>query len=204
MKNAVKDTSTLPPMSSGHRPKQPFWRRHPRWTIAAAAVVVFGVGAAIGTLGQKTVVKHVAGPAIVKTVNVPGPTVYKTKTVKVPGPTVYKTRTVYAPATQGPTGTTIASYSGTGNQVTGSFTVPSSGDYIVAWRYWGNNDCSLGSCSASNFSISDTNTGGLPGNTPNDIASSGSGSTEDTGMSGGQSFNVGALGSWTITVKSAP
>ncbi|MGH3210338.1 MAG: hypothetical protein ACRDNO_21550 [Trebonia sp.] len=118
----------------------------------------------------------------------------------VPGPTVYKTK--YVPASQGPTGTVIASYSGSGNQATGSFTVPPSGDYIVKWSYSGNVDPSLGG--GTNFSIASTNNSGLTGSYPNDIASSGSGSTEDTGMSGTQSFNVQAAGQWTVTVTSAP
>lgn len=71
----------------------------------------------------------------------------------------------------------------------------------MKWSYSGNTDPSLGS--GTNFPISDVNTSGMRGNSPADIASSGSGSTEDTGMSGAQSFNVQATGYWTITVISA-
>ncbi len=178
-----------------------------RWLYAVgAAVVALGAGIGIGAAAASsttttTVVKTVAGPTVTKIVPMPGPvhTVYRVKDVPVPGPTQYKTQ--YVPASQGPTGTTIATYSGTGNQVTGSFTVPASGDYIVKWSYSGNTDPTIGG--GANFSISDTNSSGMAGNEPNDIAASGSGSTEDTGMSGSQSFNVQATGQWMITVISA-
>ena len=107
----------------------------------------------------------------------------------------------YVPASQGPAGTTIAGYSGSGNENTGSFSVPSSGDYVVSWSYYDNTDPSIGG--GTNFTISATNSAGMTGNYPNDIQSSGSGSTEDTGISGTQSFNVQATGHWDITVKSA-
>ncbi|MGH3282884.1 MAG: hypothetical protein ACRDNW_27665, partial [Trebonia sp.] len=123
----------------------------------------------------------------------------RTVTKNVPGPVIYKTK--YVPASQGPTGTVIASFSGSGNENTGSFTVPSSGDYVVKWSYSGNNDPTIGG--GSNFNIASTNNSGITGSYPNDIASSGSGSTEDTGMSGTQSFNVQAVGQWTIAVTSA-
>jgi hypothetical protein len=175
-----------------------------KWPKRVGAVVALGaalgIGAAIGSAGNST--KTVAGPTkiVTKTVTVPGPA--RTVIKDVPGPTKVVTKTVTVPASQGPTGTTIATYSGHGNQVTGSFGVPGSGDYILKWSYSNNTDPSIGG--GSNFSISDTNTSGMQGNTPNDIASSGSGSTEDTGMSGSQSFNVQATGDWTITVVSAP
>lgn len=163
------------------------------------ALATLGIGiwigaAAFGSHTTTTQVRDVAGPVTTKTVT-------KTVKVPVPGPTVYKIR--YVPASQGPTGTVIAVFHGSGNQNTGSFAVPSSGDYIIKWSYSGNDDCSFGSCQAGNFTVQDTNNSGLSGNTPNDIATSGSGSTEDTGMSGNQSFNVQAYGSWTITVESA-
>lgn len=172
-----------------------------RVLTGSGVIVAFGLGVVIGTSGSHTTIKTVAGPTITKTVNVPGPATTKTviKKVPVPGPTQYKT--LYKPASQGPTGTTIASYSGHGNETTGSFSIPSSGDYIVKWSYSGNTDPSMGG--GTNFSITDTNTNGMQGDTPNDVATSGSGSTEDTGMSGAQSFNVQATGDWSVQVISA-
>jgi hypothetical protein len=170
-------------------------------TYAATGAACFG----LGTTASHTTVKTVAGRTV--TVNhkvpVPGPTHYKTviKKVPVPGPTQYKT--VYVPASQGPAGTTVANYSGSGTQATGSFSVPGSGDYLVKWSYSGNNDCSLGSCQASNFAITETGST-TSGNMPNEIQASGSGSTEVTGDSGNEAFNVQSAGSWTITVKSLP
>ena len=75
----------------------------------------------------------------------------------------------------------------------------------MSWSYSGNVDNSLGSSSATNFSISATDQGAFTGNLPNDIATSGSGSTEITGVTPGnpQSFNVQAAGDWTIKVVSA-
>jgi hypothetical protein len=99
-------------------------------------------------------------------------------------------------------GATIGRWGGTGNQVTPAFNVPDSGNYIITWSYYGNVDTSLGSSQATNFSIQE-NGGGSGGDLPNDIATSGSGSTEVTGASGTDSRNVQAVGHWTITVKSA-
>jgi hypothetical protein len=165
----------------------------------AIAVVALGAGIGIGAGAGSTTttVTHTVNHTVTK--DVPGPVTIKTvtRTVKIPGPTVYKTR--YVPASQGPTGTTIASYSGSGSQNTGSFNVPSTGDYIVEWTYSNNFEDGTG----SNFIINDTNNTGEAGNEPNDIAGSGSGSTEDTGMTGSQSFNVQADGNWTIKVISA-
>lgn len=191
---------TAPIQSGPPKPRRWLTRRNAFTTVGVVAA--FGIGAGIGSAGGHTTIKTVAGPTVVKHVNVPGPTVYKTRTVtkKVPGPTVYKVK--YVPASQGPAGTVIASYSGSGNRNTGSFTVPSSGDYTVRWSYSGNVDPTLGG--GTNFSIQPTNSSGLPGDYPNDIAASGSGSTEDTGMSGAQSFNVQATGQWSVTVASAP
>jgi hypothetical protein len=53
----------------------------------------------------------------------------------------------------------------------------------------------------TNFNISDTD-GSASGNLPNDIATYGSGSTEMTGASGVESFNVQVTGQWTIKVVS--
>lgn len=99
-------------------------------------------------------------------------------------------------------GATIGTWSGSGNEVTPAFNVPDSGDYIVAWSYYGNVDTSLGSSDPANFAISE-NGSGDGGNLPNDSATSGSGSTEVIGASGSDSFNVEAAGHWTITVKAA-
>ena len=151
--------------------------------VAAGALI--GIGAAIGSSGNST-----------KTVTVPRPTITQT----VPGPNVTQQVTVSPPPAA--TGTTIATFRGSGNDNTGSFNVPDSGNYLVAWSYRRNNECSLGSCQAANFSISETGSG-LGGDLPNDIAASGHGSTEVTGASGTDRFNVQAVGSWTITVKAA-
>lgn len=129
------------------------------------------------------------------TVTVPGPTVVKT--VQVPGPAV--TVTVTAPPP--PAGTVIGKWSGTGNENTPAFNAPASGDYVVSWSYSGNDDPSFGG--ATNFSIQATDSSAEGLGLPDDIAASGSGSTEVTNASGVESFNVDAVGSWTITVKSA-
>lgn len=167
-------------------------------TSTAAGVLLLGAGYGIGSSAGHavTVTKDVA-----VTKNVPGPvrTVTKTVTKNVPGPTVYKTK--YVPASQGPTGTMIADYSGSGNQNTGSFQAPASGDYIVKWTYSGDND---GTGSGGNFAISATDNSADAIGLPNDIGFSGSGSTEVTSASGTESFNVQeSAGSWTVTVISA-
>lgn len=136
--------------------------------------------------------------ACASTKTVPGATVTVTQTQDVPGPTETVTTTVSAPP-PGP-GTTIGAWSGTGNEATPAFNVPSSGDYIVIWSYYGNIDPSLGG--GTNFAITE-NGGGSGGDLPNDIAESGRGSTEVTNASGTDSFDVQAAGHWTITVKSA-
>src|SRR5512146_1514657 len=103
-----------------------------------------------------------------KTVTTPGATV--TKTVPVPGPVVTKE----VPAPPPPAGTQIGSWSGTGNAHTPSFNAPASGNYVVSWTYSGNSDQFGG----SNFAIEATDPDAYTGSLPNDIASSGSGSTE--------------------------
>jgi hypothetical protein len=137
-----------------------------------------------------------AGCASTKTV--PGPTVTVTQTRNVPGPTVTVTVTVSAPPPA--PGTTIGKWSGTGHEATPAFNVPSSGAYIVIWSYYGNIDPSLGG--GTNFAIQE-NGQGSGGSLPNDIAASGSGSTEITGAPSTDSFNVTATGHWTITVNTA-
>lgn len=184
-----------------HTQGEPHASRLTRRNVLAGAAVAaaLGIGIGIGAgAASHTTVKTVS---VTRNVPVPGPTVYKTRTVtkNVPGPTVYKVR--YVPASQGPTGTVVASYAGSGNQNTGPFDVPSSGDYVVKWSYSGNTDPSIGG--AANFIVSNTGNG-LGDGLPNDIQSSGSGSTEVTGGSGTDSFNVQATGQWTITVTSAP
>lgn len=173
-------------------------------------------------MGKKTVAVKVAvggivltGCASTQTVTTPGPTVVTTVKVSVPGPVTTKTviksvrvsvpgpvvtKTVQAPPP--PTGATIGTWSGSGNENTPAFYAPQSGDYVVSWSYSGNTDPSLGG--ASNFIISATDSNASALGLPNTIASSGSGSTEVTGSSGTESFNVQATGSWTISVKSAP
>jgi hypothetical protein len=131
------------------------------------------------------------------TVTTPGPTV--TNTVEVPGPTA----TVTASPAPPPSGTALGTWSGTGNKNTPAFSAPLSGDYIVSWTYSNNTDPSIGG--ATNFSISATDPNAFGGSLPNDIATSGSGSTEITGVTPGdaESFNVQAAGQWTIKVVSA-
>jgi hypothetical protein len=125
-------------------------------------------------------------------------TVTVVKTVAVPGPVV----TVTVPSSPPPAGTRIGMWSGSGNENTPAFTAPASGDYVVSWTYSGNDDPSSGG--ATNFAIMATDSNAQALDLPNDIAASGSGSTEVTGASGTESFNVQAAGSWTITVTSAP
>lgn len=124
----------------------------------------------------------------------PAPTVTKT----VPGPT--ETQTVSPPPPAA--GTVIATFSGSGNENTKSFTVPESGNYIVKWSYSGNTSDGM----ADNFIIEATGPNSFATGLPNDIAASGHGSTQVTGDSGTESFNVQADAScnWTITVVSAP
>lgn len=163
--------------------------------------LLWGIPLTIGLAACGTTVTHnvqVPGPVVTVTAT-PTRTVVKTVVKKVPGPTVYKT--VYVPASQGPTGTTIARYSGSGNQNTGTFQAPDSGDYVVKWSYSGNFD-SLGQ--GSNFIMGNTDQSAESMGLPNDIGGSGSGSTEVTGASGPESFNVQASGYWTVTVISAP
>jgi hypothetical protein len=136
--------------------------------------------------------------ACTSTKTVPGPAITVTRTQDVPGPIVTATATVSAPPPA--PGTAIGTWSGTGNEATPAFNVPSSGDYIVTWSYYGNTDPSLGG--GTNFAVTE-NGGGSGGDLPNDIAASGSGSTEVTDVSGTDSFNVQAVGHWTLTVKSA-
>jgi hypothetical protein len=177
----------------------------------AAAVSALALATGAGCASTRTV----PGPTVTVRVPVPGPVTTVTKTVKVPvpGPVTTVTKTVKVPV-PGPVktvtktvtapppapGEKVGSWSGTGNQNTPAFYTPQTGDYIVKWTYWNNSD----PYGASNFSISPTDNSAFGGNMPNDIASSGSGSTEITGATGNtDSFNVQAVGSWTITVIAA-
>jgi hypothetical protein len=146
--------------------------------IAAGAVTLaaIGIGACSSTV-TKTVI-------VTKTVTVPGPTI--TQTVSPPPP---------------PAGSKLDTFHGTGNQVTPAFNAPSSGDYIVSWTYSGND--TDGASGGDNFSISATDSSADALGLPNTIGTSGSGSTEVTGASGVETFNVQATGSWTITITSA-
>lgn len=153
---------------------------------AVVAPIIIGAAAAAGAVACTST----------HTVTTPGPTVNHTQTVPVPGPTV--TQTVPAPAP--PQGSTLDTFHGTGNEVTPQFNVPSDGNYILTWSYSGNIDSSFGSSDPTNFSIMPTGDGF--GDTPNDIAASGQGSTEVTGADSHDSLNVEAVGSWTITIKS--
>jgi hypothetical protein len=95
----------------------------------------------------------------------------------------------------------MGSWSGSGNRVTPAFNAPASGDYIVAWTFSGND--ADGASGGDNFIISATDSSASALGLPNTIATSGLGSTEVTGASGSESFNVQATGNWTITVTSA-
>ncbi len=128
----------------------------------------------------------------------PSPAVTVTAMQTVPGPETTVTVSPPPPAA----GAKIGHWSGSGNQVTSAFNVPDGGNYIVTWSYYENNDTSFGDSSPSNFSIQNTSDG--YGQLPNDIAASGSGSTEITGVSGATDrFNVASVGHWSITVKAA-
>ena len=181
-------------------PVIPPQRPHRNWkkygfvagTLATGALL----GGIIGASASSTT-------TVTKTVAVPGPVSTKVVKVPVPGPTktIVKTKTVPAPPPAA--GQKIATFSGTGNQVTPSFNVPASGNYVVRWSYSGNIDNSAGTSMASNFIVSNTGDGDGSG-LPNDIQSSGSGSTEVIGSSGAtDTLNVQAIGSWTLTIVSA-
>jgi hypothetical protein len=159
-----------------HRAPHPY-----RGKILASCLVLvaFLIGLAIGEAG------HTAEPVKVRTVTriVPSP---------IPGPTVYRTVTAPPPAP----GTAIGTWSGTGNAATPAFNAPASGDYTVSWTFSNNDD--------SNFAITATDSNAAALGLPNVIQSSGSGSTEVTGASGTESFDVMATGNWTIKAVTAP
>lgn len=108
-----------------------------------------------------------------------------------------------SPAAPAP-GNVIAKYHGSGSDTTPHFKVPSNGVYDVSWSYYGNVDNSLGESMPDNFNIENTGDGdGM--DLPNDVKTSGSGSTEVTDGDGTDSFNVQANSAahWTITIKTA-
>lgn len=153
-----------------------------------AGAFVLVTGALVSATACSTTTST-AKPAPAKTVTAPAPPAV-TQTVSPPPPAA---------------GTQVAKFNGTGNANTATFNVPSTGDYVVSWNYSGNVDNSLGTNTPDNFNISTTGPNGYTGNLPNDIAASGHGSTEITGDSGTDSFNVmaNAACNWTITVVSA-
>jgi hypothetical protein len=174
-----------PPAQPGAPAPQSGQHRARNWIIGVVGgLVILFIGVAIGAAGGK----GTPGPA---------PTVTVTAAA-APAPTV----TVQVSAPPPAAGTLIGRWSGTGNQVTPAFNAPASGNYIVKWAYSGNVDPSFGGGTNFNISTTDSNAEGL--GLPNDIAASGHGSTEVTGASGTQSFNVQATGHWTIKVISAP
>jgi hypothetical protein len=178
---STMQTQQLPSHVPGPKPRK---RGVKAVLVGLGALAILGAGIGIGAA----------------TASPPVHTVTVTKTVNVPGPTV--TQTVQVPAPPPPAGTLIGRWSGSGNQVTPSFNAPASGNYIVKWAYSGNVDPSFGG--GTNFAISTTDSNAMGLGLPNDIAASGSGSTEVTGASGTESFNVQATGQWTIKVISAP
>jgi hypothetical protein len=172
--------------------------------------LAIGVGgmllAGAGCAATKTVTHTVAGPTVTatKTVPVPG----ETKDVAVPGPTKIVTKTtIKTVPTPAPTEGTLLNFTGTGTEVTPSFTVAGSGDYIVSWTYSGNDSQGTG---GDNFIVSESTAGSGQDSSalslPNDIQTSGSGNTEVDGDTGSHTFSVQAdpTCSWTIKVVSAP
>ena len=160
-------------------------RNRNRFFIALAIAVAVGAGVGIGSAGSHT--QTVPGPRVTITATQPGPEV--TVTASPPPPA---------------TGQQIARFHGTGTEVTPAFNVPNDGNYIVTWKYSGNVDNSFGNTQATNFSIQE-NGNGMGLGLPNDIATDGHGSTQVTGASGTDSFNVqaGSGASWTITITAA-
>lgn len=160
--------------------------------VIIGAIIMLVIGIAIGDSSKS------GGATPAPTVTVTAPTV--PADAAAPVPTITQTQTVAPPPPAA--GTTIATLTGSGNQATKSFNVPPSGDYLVSWQYSGNNSSGDG---GDNFSIQTTGSNGFSGDLPNDIATSGHGSTEITGDSGSESFNVQADSTcnWTIAVTSA-
>lgn len=176
--------------------------KHPKLVGSVALVATLGIGIGIGAgVGSS---HTTAQTTVTKTVSVPGPT----KTVNhnvvkdVPGPTKTVIKTVTVPAPPPPAGAKVATFNGTGTETTPAFNVPSSGDYIVAWSFSNNDQQGDG---GDNFIMAATSQSVDTISLPNDIATSGHGSTEVTGDSGSDSFNVQAddTASWTVTITAA-
>lgn len=151
--------------------------------------VAFGIGHASGDTTKDITETHVVTHTVTHTV-----------TKDVPGPV--QTKTVYEPASDGPAGTKLATYTGSGNEATPSFQAPASGDYTITWSFSGNDEQADG---GDNFAIQATDQQADALGLPNDIQTSGNGSTEVTGASGTESFNVTAdqTCSWSISITSA-
>ena len=174
--------------------------RNKRKAVGALAVLP-AIGLGLTACGSTHTVT-VPGPVKTVTVKVPvpGETRIVTKTVKVPGPV--RTVTVKVPAPPPAPGEVIDTFRGTGNQTTPAFNVPDDGSYTVRWTYSGNVDSSFGSSSPTNFAIEETGSGEALG-LPNDIASSGQGSTTITDADATDRLNVEGAGSWSITIQAA-
>jgi hypothetical protein len=164
-------------------------RRHRKWAavLGIAAIIVTSAVAGIA-VGAANSTRHVPGPRVTVTQEVPGPV--RTETI---------IQTVPAPPP--PAGTVLDTFHGTGSQVTPAFNVPPTTDYVVKWSYSANLDTSFGSATPANFAIGSNGSG--TGDLPDDIAAAGSGSTEVTGAGSADSLNVEATGNWTIVIVSA-
>jgi hypothetical protein len=157
-------------------------RHHKALTVLAFGAAI-GIGAIAGAAGGHTRTVYVTQPP-------------------ASAPSAAKSTTAAPPAL--PAGQKLGTWSGTGNAVTGAFTAPDTGSYIVSWKYDGNSD----TYGPSNFAVTPTDSQALALSLPNDIQAQGSGSTEISDVPAGspESFNVQSLKGchWTITVKSAP
>lgn len=162
-----------------------------RYVASVVAVVITGGLVAAGCTRTDTVHATTTVPVGV------------TATQDVPGPTVTQTVTQTVSPPPPPAGSAVGTWSGSGSSVTPSFNVPASGDYILSWAFSGNDS---GGTGGDNFIINNTNQNNLATSMPNLIQTSGSGSTEVTGASGTDSFNVQSdqTCSWTLKVVSAP
>ena len=173
-------------------PRKPRWSTKRKvWTLTGAGfaglVALIAVAGAIGS-------SHHPAPAPTSSI-VPAPK------HDVAGQIA---NTAPAPAASPPfTPVTLLKFSGSGTEVTPSFTATGNGDYIVYWTFAGNDSSGIG---GDNFIMNedggrDFNALGLP----NDIQASGSGSTEVTDDAGMHTFNVQAdqTADWTVKVVSA-
>jgi hypothetical protein len=172
----------------------PAGHRAPRHTgrkilIGVAGLALLGVGIGIGAGTASSTTKTVTvNHTMMQNVPVPGPTKTIIKTMPAPAPMQ---------------GSTIKKFTGSGNQVTPEFNVPSDGNYIVKWQFSNNNDTMGGG--ATNFIISTTGTDDSTSGLANDIASQGSGSGEVqmAGSTDSLSIQASDSASWTVTVVAA-